>query len=289
MLFAALALVLTAPALTFAQNDAATPQPKIPDLDDITISPSRYELIMTAGFQKTVVVKLIYTSVSGKAEPVRVFTYPGDWTIERGGKIGFYKPGTFANSACAWLTYSPVEETIRPGDTHSIRVTISVPADATPGDHLAVLFVEPRGDNLKLAQSQKQVRMKFRLAAIFYIMVPQLTQKASLENLRAEAGEKAVIVTPTFKNEGNSRVRPVCSIKVVDQAGVVVVEKSNIESLPVLANSEIDSPLQIDKALPEGSYTLRYRVDFGNGNVSEGRTDFIVKPKSEAAKGKGGS
>ena len=37
MLFTALALVLTVPALALAQNDAATPQPKIPELDDITI------------------------------------------------------------------------------------------------------------------------------------------------------------------------------------------------------------------------------------------------------------
>ncbi|HSE97895.1 MAG TPA: hypothetical protein VLD57_06450, partial [Blastocatellia bacterium] len=262
-LFIAIALVLFAPVLASAQSDASSAKAKIPELDDITISPSRHELVLLPGTQKTVVVRLIYTSVSGKAEPTRILAYLGDWNLSREGKIGFYKPGAFPNSACSWLTYSPVEETIMPGNTHAIRVTISVPADAAPGDHLAVLFAEPRGDNLKLAQNQKQVRMKFRLASIFYIMVPQLTQKASLENLKAEASDKEVIITPTFKNEGNSHVRPISSIKVIDQAGVIVAEKANLEMLPVLAQSEIDLPVSIERALPEGIYLVRYRVDFG--------------------------
>lgn len=278
-LFIVLLFVLVVPALSLAQGEQASAQPKIPELDDITISPSRHELVMLPGAIKTVVVKLIYTSVSGKAEPTRVLTYPGDWSLSRDGKMGFYKPGTIANSACAWLTYSPVEDTIIPGNTHAIRVTISVPADAKPGDHRAVLFVEPRGDNLKLSQSRKQVRMKFRLASIFYIMVPALTRKPSLENLKAEASEKSVVVTPTFKNEGNSHVRPVCSIKVVDQAGVVVAEMSNVELLPVLALSEIDIPVMVDVSLGEGNYQVRCRVDFGYGEVTEGRTDLIVRSK----------
>jgi hypothetical protein len=278
-LLIALLLVLVAPAFSLAQGEQAPVQPKIPELDDITISPSRNELVMMPGSVKTVVVKLIYTAVSGKAEPTRVFAYPGDWSLSRDGKMGFYKPGTIANSACAWLTYSPIEETIMPGNTHAIRVTISVPADAKPGDHLAVLFVEPRGDNLKAAQNQKQVRMKFRLASIFYIMVPDLTRKPSLENLKAEAGEKAVVVTPTFKNQGNSHVRPVCSIKVVDQAGVIVAEMSNVELLPVLALSEIDIPVTVDASLAEGVYQVRCRVDFGYGEVTEGQTDLIIRSK----------
>jgi hypothetical protein len=225
------------------------------------------------------VVKLIYTAVSDKAEPTRVLAYLGDWSLSRDGKISFYKPGTITNSACAWLAHSPVEDTIMPGNTHAIRVTISVPPDAKPGDHLAVLFVEPRGDNLKPAQNKKQVRMKFRLASIFYIMVPDLTRKPSLENLRAEASEKSVVVTPSFKNEGNSHVRPVCSIKVVDQAGVIVAEMSNIELLPVLATSEIDIPVMVDVSLGEGSYQVRCRVDFGYGEVIEGRTDLVIRSK----------
>lgn len=278
-LFTSILFVLFVPALSLAQGGQASAQPKIPELDDITISPSRHELVLLPGAVKTVVVKLIYTAVSDKAEPTRVLAYLGDWSLSRDGKISFYKPGTITNSACAWLAHSPVEDTIMPGNTHAIRVTISVPPDAKPGDHLAVLFVEPRGDNLKPAQNKKQVRMKFRLASIFYIMVPDLTRKPSLENLRAEASEKSVVVTPSFKNEGNSHVRPVCSIKVVDQAGVIVAEMSNIELLPVLATSEIDIPVMVDVSLGEGSYQVRCRVDFGYGEVIEGRTDLVIRSK----------
>ncbi|HWP42622.1 MAG TPA: hypothetical protein VNO14_05265 [Blastocatellia bacterium] len=285
LLIATLAILFAAIAAR-GQQPASTeqPRPAIPALDDITITPSRLELVMLPGTEKTVVVNLIYSSVTGKAEPTRVIAYLGDWNISREGKIRFYPPGTLPNSACAWMFYSPVEELIMPGRTHSIRVTISVPKDAAPGDHLAALFVEPRVDNLKTIQNQKQVRMKFRLAAIFYVMVPELTRKGSLEGLRAEAGPGGVTVIPRLKNEGNSHIRPVSSVKLIDSAGVVVAEVTGIESLPVLAGSEIEAPIQVERSFPEGDYLLRYRVDLG-GTVTEGQTELVVKQRAAESAG----
>jgi hypothetical protein len=293
-LLIAVFILLLAPLAALAQSVPAgpqpqVPQPQVPPLDDITISPSRVELVMPPGSQRTVVVNLIYTAVSGRAAPTRVLAYLGDWDISKDGKIGFYKPGTLENSACSWMIYSPVEDTLVPGRTHRIRVTISVPEGAAPGDHLAALFAEPRPDNIKTAQNQKQVQMKFRLASIFYIMVPGLTQKGTLSNLKAEAAEGRLVITPRFKNEGNSHIRPVYSVKVTDPAGVIVAEIANIESLPVLAHSETDLPVILEKNIPEGDYTVHYRVDLGDGGITEGETGLVVRQKppvrTEAAAG----
>jgi hypothetical protein len=277
-------LILTMPLLAVAQAQTASSQspPKMPDLDDIAISPSRVELSMMPGTEKTIVINLIYSSDTGRGQSTRVVAYLGDWGITRGGKVDFYPAGSRQSSASPWLVYSPTEVTVEPGRAHPIRVTISVPKDATPGDHLAALFVEPRPDNIKFEQNRKQVRMKFRLAAVFYIMVPNLTQNASLENLKVEAIERGVVVTPRLKNEGNSHVRPVYSIKVLDQTGVTIAEVPETESLPVLAGSEMEMPVLIEKALSAGNYFVQYRVKFGEARtVTEGRAELVVKNRLE--------
>ena len=273
-------LISILPLVAVAQAQTASTQApqKMPELDDIAISPSRVELPMMPGTEKTIVINLIYSSDTGKAQSTRVVAYLGDWGITKEGKVDFYPAGSRSNSASPWLVYSPTEVTVEPGKAHPIRVTISVPKDATPGDHLAALFVEPRPDNIKLEQNRKQVRMKFRLAAVFYIMVPNLTQNASLENLKVEAIGRGVVVTPRLKNEGNSHVRPLYSIKLVDQTGNTIAELPETESLPVLAGSEMEMPLLIEKVLPAGNHSVRYRVKFSEaGAVTEGRAELIVK------------
>src|ERR1044071_8539065 len=114
------------------------------------------------------------------------------------------------------MVYSPGEVTALPGKAHPVRVTVSVPKDATPGDHLAALFVESRPENIKLTENKRQVILRFRMAALFYITVPDITRKGSLENLKTDSDGKEIVITPTIKNEGNSHIRPLYSIKVLD-------------------------------------------------------------------------
>jgi P pilus assembly chaperone PapD len=271
--------------LVLLVNSAATPSARAQNPlapasggDGIALAPARFELEMMPGSEATVVVNLDYHTAKANAQPYRLVASLNDWEMSRSGELGFYKAATRPNSASPWIIYSPAEVIVQPGQTHSIRVTISVPKDATPGDHLAALIVEQRPDTIKLNRNARQMLMRFRMAAMFYIMVPQLTRRGSLENLKATVDPKGIIVTPTLKNAGNSMIRPIASVKIIDSAGRAVAEMPEDESLPVLAGSELSQPLLIEKTLPPGTYTVRYRVDFQNGGkVTEGVTDLVVK------------
>ena len=280
-LFSLLALVLfitSMPALARAQNPSAEAQPQASGSDGIALAPARFELEMSPGSETTVVVNIDYHAAQTTAQSYRMVASLNDWNINRSGELSFHKAGTQPNSASPWIIYSPAEVTVKPGQTHSIRVTISVPKDATPGDHLAALIVEQRPDAIKLNRNARQMLMRFRMAAIFYIMVPQITRRGTLENLKATVDPKGIVVTPTLKNEGNSMIRPITSVKVLDSTGRTVAELPGAESLPLLGGSELSHPLFIEKTLSPGTYTVRYRVDFQNGGkVTEGVTDLIVK------------
>lgn len=273
-------LAVVLPMLALGQSQSQPAQASSPADDGIGVAPARFELPMLPGSEKTVVVNVIYNSVSGEAQPCRLVASLGDWSLLSTGEAEYYKAGTQPSSASSWLTYSPAEITALPSKVHPIRVTISVPKDATPGDHLAALFVEARPDNLKLDQTRRQVILRFRMAALFYVMVPQLTKKGSLQNLKTGVSEQGILITPTLKNDGNSHLRPLHSVKILDSAGATVAELPETESLPVLAGAEMSRALTIPKSLSAGTYSVRYRVDFKDGSAAtEGRTELVIKDR----------
>jgi hypothetical protein len=226
-------------------------------------------------------VNLDYHTSEKNAQPVRVIASLNDWTIDRTGQVQFERANTYPNSASPWLIYSPAETTVIPGNMHAIRVTISVPKDATPGDHLTALIVEQRPDNIKLNQNRRQMVIRYRMAAVFYIKVPQLRRLGSLESLRAETKDDQVIITPLLKNAGNSVIRPVTSLKVTNSSGVAVVDLPQKESIPVLGGAELIQPLVLETRLAPGTYNVKYRVDFQDGNrPTEGITELVI-PESQ--------
>ena len=205
-----------------------------------------------------------------------------------GGELTTGSANTLPNSASPWLIYSPAETTVVPGNLHAIRVTVSVPKDATPGDHLTSLIVEQRADNIKLNQNLRQMVIRYRMAAVFYIKVPQLRRQGSLEGLRAEANAEQVVITPLLKNSGNSVIRPLTSLKVTDNTGVAVAELPQKESLPLLGGAELMQPFVLESRLAPGTYTVKYRVDFQDGSrPTEGVTEFVIPASPRTSAGSG--
>ena len=265
------------------QTAGATPQSAG---TSISLAPARLELEMQPGSETTVVVNLDYHTPAENSLPVRIVASLNDWTIDRDGQVKFERANTLPNSASPWLIYSPAETTVTPGNLHSIRVTISVPKDATPGDHLSALIVEQRPDNIKLDPNRRQMVIRYRMAAVFYIKVPQLRRQGSLESLRAETKGDHVMITPLLKNSGNSVIRPLTSLKVTDSAGVSVAELPQKESLPLLGGAELLQPLVLESRLAPGTYTVKYRVDFQDGSrPTEGVTELVIPASQRTSNG----
>ena len=273
--------VLTLLLVTVLCANAQSPKPEATPQktgNGISLAPARLELEMQPGQETTVVVNLDYHSTTENSQPVRIVASLNDWTIDRNGQVQFERANTLPNSASSWLIYSPAETTVTPGNLHAIRVTVSVPKDATPGDHLTALIVEQRPDNIKLLnENRRQMVIRYRMGAVFYIKVPQLRRQGSLESLRAEATADQVVVTPLLKNAGNSVIRPLTSLKVTDSSGVSVAELPQKESLPVLGGAELLQPLVLETHLAPGTYTVKYRVDFQDGSrPTEGITEVVI-------------
>ena len=276
-----IALVLALCGKLAAQTPQAPAPDQTPRQDGIALAPARLELELEPGAEATVVVNLDYHTAKPNAQASRILATLNDWNLTAKGELEFSKAGTRDGSASPWLIYSPGEVLVEPGKTHSIRVTVTVPKDAAPGDHLAALVVEQRPDTIKLNKYERQMLLRYRMAALFYIKVPRLTRDGSLAGLKASATDEGVVVTPTLKNAGNSVIRPTASLTVTDASGKVVAEMPEGETLPVLANSELTQPVRIPQGLPPGTYSVSYRVNFqGHGKATEGVTKLVVEEKA---------
>lgn len=250
----------------------------------MALSPARFELEMKPGTETTVVLNLDYRSADDVAKPARILTSLNDWNISRDGRVEYFAAGSRPGSASSWLIYSPGEASVVPGTVHQIRVTISVPANAPPGDHLTAVVVEQRPNSIKTRENSRQMIVRYRMASVFYIKVPGLTKKGNFENLYAESTDEGLVVTPVLRNEGNSVIRPSASVTVEDAEGRTVVGLSQIDPLPILGGAETAQPLTIEQRLAPGTYSVKYQVDFNDGTpATKGVTDLIVKPRPQVA------
>lgn len=264
--------------LLFAATVAAQLSTTPPGTGSMALSPARFELEIKPGTEMTVVVNLDYRAASTATEPARIVATLNDWNITPDGRIEYARANTLPNSASPWLIYSPGEAAVMPGTIHQIRVTISVPLGAAPGDHLSALIIEQRPEKLKSETNLRQMIVRYRLASVFYIKVPGLTKQGSFENLYAESTPDGIVVTPKLKNTGNSMIRPISSGKVLDANGALVADLPEIERLPILAGAELSQSVLIERPLPPGAYTVKYHVDFQDGEKPiEGVTDVVVK------------
>lgn len=241
------------------------------------MAPARFELEMQPGTERTVVVNVDYKSTGDVAKPVRLVASLNDWTMSREGQVDFFPAGTRQGSASPWIIYTPGEAPVMPNTIHQIRVTVVVPENATPGDHLAALVVEQRPENLRPAANARQMVVRYRMASVFYIKVGGTTRKGDLRDLFAESTPDGVVIKPVIANEGNSVIRPTSIVTILGENGAAVYQTAESETLPVLAGQESLQALRIDKQLSAGKYTVKYRVDFQDGRAPvEGVTDLVV-------------
>jgi len=251
----------------------------------MALSPARFELEMKPGTETTVVVNLDYRS-GDATKPARIVATLNDWKITPDGRVEYSAANSRPDSASPWLIYTPGEAAVTPGTIHQIRVTVSVPLDAAPGDHLTALVIEQRPETLKTQQNLRQMIVRYRMASVFYIKVGGLTRRGAFENLYAESTPDGIVVTPTLKNNGNSMIRPVASVKILDTAGNLVADLPEIEPLPLLAGAELKPSILVAKALAPGNYTVKYLIDFHDGGkATEGVTDLVVKAFPQIATG----
>jgi hypothetical protein len=206
-----------------------------------------YELQPGARLQDTVAV------TNSSNEPLTFTLYARDAvTPKGGGGLAFQDKSDQPQEAGSWITLPVDRYTLAPGTRADIGFTITVPADATPGDRVAGIIGTVVPDASTTATSSG-LRVEQRLAARLYVRVSGDHHPAmSIDQLHIDYGRDpmapptAADVTVQYRvgNTGDVRLSPDVVLTLEDGLG------------RRLARSD---PVRLSEVLPGGSASGTYR------------------------------
>ncbi|MDP2103403.1 MAG: DUF916 domain-containing protein, partial [Candidatus Gracilibacteria bacterium] len=192
----------------------------------LSISPLKHELTIEAGQSKSEIIKVTNNSDA----PITLYTSKEDFIAgDDTGTPTFVKPQEQTSdvySLSNWISIENGNITLAKNETREVRFTVKVPAKGEPGGHYGAIFFSPG------APSGAQVAVVQRLGVLILINVPGDIQIAG--NLSGwEIGKKAdktftaqdtfdsfpVVFETKFKNDGNTHLKPVGKIELIDEDG----------------------------------------------------------------------
>jgi hypothetical protein len=155
-----------------------------------------------------------------------------------------------------WIDYPTDEIAFEPGQGQERTFTVTVPDDASPGQHIAGLAMETV-DAVPFAEAGQgfQFDLVLRSALAVLITVPGPIEAAM------ELGEITMLQDTSFtlsiglENSGNVLLKPAGVIRIVDAGGTLVVD-SPVQMGTIYAGHSTVLSIGLTQPLPAGDYTV---------------------------------
>ncbi len=184
------------------------------------------------------------------------------WRSEDGSQSFFGEPGKLQHSCGRWVSLNPVESSVRPGETLTIRITVAIPTEMASGGYWCVLTVDEIPDPAT-APAGPGVRFVASVSTGIFINVGTVQRAARIVDVDVTADQAHI----KLRNEGNAPVgvdgrlefyapgatAPIATIVV--PRGTILTEPSLDGTLTAVLPSAAD--------LPSGRYRVRAILDYG--------------------------
>lgn len=231
-----------------------------------TLTPMKIEKELTPG---STITDVLVVDNSGALDNKRYEVKIVDWALDEKGDLKYFEPGVLPDSFAKSLICSPMQFKCGPGERKLVRYTLTVPADAKPGEHtvgVQVLEVVIPPKDPSTGKINVGVAVKCGFLGALTITCPKGESKAvepvglSLEEVAVDKG-KAQSVVLTVDNPANVRARPHWSFTIHDGNGQVYEQKP--EEFIVLRESKRKVISAVKTALKPGKYKVIGKLDQG--------------------------
>ena len=203
---------------------------------------------------------IIVSNTGNRAGTVKL--YPADATTgQTTGTV--YLTNSSASHTGVWVKLARDSVTLEPGAHAGVSFTVSVPADAKPGQFVAGIVAETReATQAPTVKHKANVRIHIRDLTIVAVQVnlPGPTVLGFTIGGVKTGGQRGFQqVFVHFANTGNQLVKPSGVVTILDSAA------NTVETLPFkmdtfLPHTAIDYPMLLTKALPPGDYRAKVRL-----------------------------
>lgn len=185
---------------------------------------------------------------------------------------GSFAPGTAAAAEGRWITVTPARVRVPPKGTTPVQVRITVPSDATPGDHIAAVVAQ-RADGATTPSGQDNVRLLQRVGVRAYLTVRGDTparRAFELRDLRWVGAPAARTFEADIANVGDLLVEPLGTLT-IGRGGL-----SATTDVPVLGTVPVGESRTLRFSAPgdlePGAYDATVKVRDVNGGPEQERT-----------------
>ncbi|MBX9722504.1 MAG: hypothetical protein K2X81_13985 [Candidatus Obscuribacterales bacterium] len=230
-----------------------------------TLTPMKLERTLKPGESFTDVLVI---DNAGASDSKRFEMKIIDWSLDKKGSLLYTEPGVIPQSFASGIICSPMQFKCAPGERKLVRYTLTLPKEASPGEHTvgiqALEVVIPPKDAAS-GRINVGVAVKCGFLCAMSINVPTIqtkqTEPVSLNFEPSNAQQQASILLQV-KNDSNARVRPFWSFTLLDQEGKKVYEEPNSDHL-ILRESERIISCPIKANMPVGKYKVVGKLDQG--------------------------
>ena len=206
--------------------------------------------------------------------PITLKLYAADGTTAINGGTGFANDGEEKNGVARWLSLPMSELSLQPGETKVMPFLISVPSDASPGQHVAGLVLEAATSSAAPTRGSADTRFTVnvvRRAGVAVLIDVPGPHVAGLEItgvcLRQQDKEQGATFEVAVRNTGNVFVRGQGSLVIRDREGTEFASIP-IQMDTVLAGDATHFQVTHPARLSDGSYLLSVVLDYAEGQTA---------------------
>jgi hypothetical protein len=227
------------------------------------ISPIRAEHRIIPGESLTEVFE-IRNNATG---PIRLKVNVENWTILPDGTPTFIGAKSTPYSCKDWIVVNPQDFRLKPGETRSVRYTMTVPADATPAGYHASVSFETVPD---ATGGQGPSRMLFsgKIAAVVYIVAGSPAIEGDLLDLTMGMKEGTPAVILDLENTGRTHFRTKGTLRAFDAKDVKAADIPLPDDV-LLPESRKKIACALPAALEPGTYRVVCTLDIGRPELIE--------------------
>lgn len=217
---------------------------------------------------------LVQNSGDG-AGTVRLYAVDGT-TGQTGGAV-YLSGDDPRKDVGGWVQLGERELTLAPGERRTVRFTVSVPADAMPGQHLGGLVAEDTALKQSTGGGALQVKIQTRSVVAVQVNVPgQVVEKLVVTGVTPGGVQGYQTLRLGLRNDGTQAVKPEGSL-VVSDAGGNEVQRLALKIDTMLPRTAIEYPVFVEgRALEPGTYRVTVHLTSGKSDVTDYQGSFTL-------------
>ncbi len=183
----------------------------------------------------------------------------------------------------AWVTLGVRSVTLGPGESRVVPITVRVPANARPGDHLGGIVAENAALSGGSGRGALQIRVRHLTIAAVEVQVPgKAAARVDVGGVRAGGEHGYQFVYLDLKSIGALTTKPSGRLVITGSDGNRVAS-GEFQLDTFLPRTEIDYPVLLPKqALEPGSYHATVELAYGATALGYRRTDGPTTTVSRA-------